>query len=364
MIIDSLEIPKLFACCIPVRGYTQALICDLQRQIIQPIPNNLFEILTKHEGKSIEKILSFYDNRFDEIIKEYFTFLADKEYIFFTYFPESFPKINLVWKSPMSLTNAIIDLDFMSSSLDYNSIFNQLEELGCEHVQIRSFSNKSLSYFSTILNIIKFKAIISVELIIKYQKDFTNDVLINFCKMYPRIYTLNLHSAPDTKVVHISDDGMGHVFWTKDILDSSLHCGINSTKLFILNINNFTENQHHNSCLNRKISIDINGNIKNCPSMPQSYGNIKDTTLEEALNHPGFKKHWNITKDKIHVCKDCEFRYICTDCRAYVEDPDDIYSKPLKCGYNPYTGEWEEWSTNPLKQKAIQYYGMEELIKK
>lgn len=62
------------------------------------------------------------------------------------------------------------------------------------------------------------------------------------------------------------------------------------------------------------------------------------------------------------VCKDCEFRYICTDCRAYVEDPDDILSKPLKCGYNPYTGEWSEWSTNPLKQKAIDFYGMNNFV--
>jgi hypothetical protein len=35
---------------------------------------------------------------------------------------------------------------------------------------------------------------------------------------------------------------------------------------------------------------------------------------------------------------------------------------PLKCGYNPYTCEWEEWSTNPLKQKAIGYYGMRSII--
>ncbi|MBS1775203.1 MAG: hypothetical protein JSS64_02865 [Bacteroidetes bacterium] len=33
-----------------------------------------------------------------------------------------------------------------------------------------------------------------------------------------------------------------------------------------------------------------------------------------------------------------------------------IYSKPLKCGYNPYTGEWEEWSSNPLKQQTMDYY--------
>jgi SPASM domain peptide maturase of grasp-with-spasm system len=101
---------------------------------------------------------------------------------------------------------------------------------------------------------------------------------------------------------------------------------------------------------------------KNCPAISQSFGNIKNTTLEEALALKDFKKYWNITKDQIDVCKDCEFRHVCTDCRAYVEDPENQYSKPLKCGYSPYTNEWEEWSTNPLKQKAIEYYGMQDLV--
>jgi SPASM domain peptide maturase of grasp-with-spasm system len=92
--------------------------------------------------------------------------------------------------------------------------------------------------------------------------------------------------------------------------------------------------------------------------MTKDYGNISSTTLQEALNHPDFKKYWNITKDKISACKDCEFRHICTDCRAYIENPEDIYSKPLKCGYNPYTCEWEDWSTNPLKEKVIKHYGI------
>jgi SPASM domain peptide maturase of grasp-with-spasm system len=120
----------------------------------------------------------------------------------------------------------------------------------------------------------------------------------------------------------------------------------------------FTESQNYNTCLNRKISIDLDGEIKNCPSMRESFGNIENTPLQQALNKTGFKKYWNIDKDKITVCKDCEFRHICTDCRAYIENPEDIYSKPLKCGYNPYTAEWEEWSTNPIKQKAIEYYNL------
>jgi SPASM domain peptide maturase of grasp-with-spasm system len=98
--------------------------------------------------------------------------------------------------------------------------------------------------------------------------------------------------------------------------------------------------------------------------MAKSYGNIKDTKLIDVVNNPEFQKLWYIHKDQISVCKDCEFRHICTDCRAYLENPKDVYSKPLKCGYNPYTCEWEEWSTNPLKQQAIDYYEMREIISK
>ena len=32
---------------------------------------------------------------------------------------------------------------------------------------------------------------------------------------------------------------------------------------------------------------------------------------------------------------------------------DKTRSKPLKFGYNPYTGEWKDWSKNPLKKKKF-----------
>ena len=98
--------------------------------------------------------------------------------------------------------------------------------------------------------------------------------------------------------------------------------------------------------------------------MIKSYGNIRNTKLIDVVNNPEFQKVWHIKKDEITKCQDCEFRHICTDCRAYLENPEDQYSAPLKCGYDPYTCTWEEWSTNPLKEKAIAFYGMEELVKK
>lgn len=173
-----------------------------------------------------------------------------------------------------------------------------------------------------------------------------------------RIVSCMLHSCPlNEKKLN------GRLMLTTERVHSALCCGNINTSYFVSELYTYIEGQNYNTCLNQKITIDKDGFIKNCPSMQSHFGHVSNTTLEKVLTDPNFSKFWNITKDKIHVCKDCEFRYICTDCRAYVEDPDDLYSKPLKCGYNPYTSEWSEWSDNPLKQPAIEYYGMEDLVK-
>lgn len=143
---------------------------------------------------------------------------------------------------------------------------------------------------------------------------------------------------------------MGNLIYLKEDIPSEAHCGNISPNNFMQNLKMFSESQKYNTCLNRKISLDINGEIKNCPSMTKGYGSIKNTTLEEALIKPGFKDMRYIHKDQIEICKDCEFRHICTDCRAYIQDPNNIYSKPAKCSYDPYTATWGEANptNNPL----------------
>ena len=68
--------PKLYASCIPVKGYKQSFIYDLQRsKSSNAIPNDLYNILTLHENKTIEEIKREFDNQYDEVIDEYFDFL-------------------------------------------------------------------------------------------------------------------------------------------------------------------------------------------------------------------------------------------------------------------------------------------------
>lgn len=146
------------------------------------------------------------------------------------------------------------------------------------------------------------------------------------------------------------------IAYTIEKLTSSSQCGIIDTNYFTTTTEHFTESQNHNTCLNRKLGIDVGGNIKNCPSLAISFGNVATMRLDEAIEHPEFRKLWGIKKADISICKDCEFRHICTDCRAFIANPNDLYSPPLKCGYDPYTATFSDWNDNPLKQSIKSYY--------
>ena len=106
-------------------------------------------------------------------------------------------------------------------------------------------------------------------------------------------------------------------------------CGTICPSNFAINIPHFTEAKNYNTCRNKKISIDETGAIKNCPSQSKSFGNIKTDSLIDVVYDEKFKFLWQIKKDDIDICKSCEFRYICTDCRVFIENEDDIYSKPF-----------------------------------
>lgn len=256
------------------------------------------------------------------------------------------------------ITNAIINISNNINSL--SNIFAELDLLFCENIELVIENIGDVLDLQIIEKAIEQSSIENISLHI-CNLALSKYIFEAFLKNNLRITNINVYKSDTFKSVFLTDKINTKITYTLDSF-KDISCGVVASSIFNLHENHINESFHHNSCLNRKISIDSSGNIKNCPSMKESFGNIQDTTLTEAIEKPGFKKYWDINKDKILVCKDCEFRYICTDCRAYVEDPEDILSKPLKCGYNPYTGEWSEWSTNPLKQKAIDFYGMREMV--
>lgn len=231
-------------------------------------------------------------------------------------------------------------MDIGNHEYDLKKAFVELEDLGCKDIEVRIFSIKPLSFLEDILKLTSNTRFKSIRLIIKYNESISDDDYERLLLSNLRISQIVVNSSPFQKVLITKIKIRSEVLFTTEIIESSSHCGIIHVGFFSINSSAFRESMHYNSCLNQKISIDINGDIKNCPSMEATYGNIIDTSLHSALLQSRFKDLWNISKDQVEVCRDCEFRHMCSDCRAYIIDTNDLYSKPSKCSYNPYTASW------------------------
>ncbi len=357
--MNTVPVLKMQSNCFVVKGANRSAICDVQRNEVKLIPHDLQNLIELYEGKTIQEIKAQYSVTDHEIVEEYIDFLIKHEYAFLTDMPEFYPKLDTNWFESSQITNAIIDIN-SDSKYDTKKVFFQLDALNCKHVQIRFFDTIKLKKVTELLNFLnETESIVSsINFVVSFTEELNVEKITELFKNQPRMCSFLIYNHIKEDFIKPLGNQLKYIKYVTKNISSASHCGVISTEYFTPNIKAYTESLLHNSCLNRKISVDTNGNIKNCPSMSQSFGNVNDTSLQEALQQKEFKKYWNITKDEIEVCKDCEFRHICTDCRAYVETPKNHYSKPLKCGYNPYTNEWSEWSTNPLKQKAMAFYGL------
>ena len=355
---------NLFGNIIVTKGNNRVLFSDLQKNNSDLFPLELYSVLEKLKLKSIDDVKKDYNKESSIFIDEYIKVLLEREYGFLTpkRVDESFPKMLFNFHEYSVINNIVL---YFSSISNIEIIKSSIENLKVKHLLVFFDSKVCLDELIKIDNIFNNTLLQGIEFYVPYNESISLDFIEKLNIETIRIYSIVIYNC--NSKVKIKNNFRFNIEFVEESLTLT-SCGLVSLNYFNTNLPKIIESLNHNSCLNRKLSIDKEGNIKNCPSMPQNFGNIKDTSLEEALNHPDFKKYWNVTKDMIQVCKDCEFRHICTDCRAYTErthfEGDIDLSKPLKCGYNPYTNEWAEWSTNPLKQKAIEFYGMQDLIKK
>jgi len=330
---------KLFSNCIPVKGYNRSLIIDLQRNEFALIPNSLYDILKKYDGKSINEIKKAFDNKFDEIIDEYYIFLFSKELVFTTEESELFPDLNLKWEYPSLITNSIICDE--NSNHDYKNILKQLDELNCRAIQLRLFKLNGLSYLENILDNANELRIQDIEIMMPFNSSLELRDYRLIIEKHLRISSFFIFSSPKNKIEFV-DDQKGHpIIYSKNRITNHSFCGNIHPNNFVQNIPFFTESQNYNTCLNRKVCIDANGHIKNCLSMDKHYGHIHELKLEDVVKSDVFQELWQIKKNEIYVCQDCEFRHMCMDCRAFIKDSDDIYSQPAKCYYNPYIAKWK-----------------------
>src|SRR5262249_7996048 len=101
------------------------------------------------------------------------------------------------------------------------------------------------------------------------------------------------------------------------------------------------------SCLLGKVAITEFGEVLPCIfTRNHAVGNLLvSRELAPILRGAPLRRMWSATKDQVLVCRDCEYRYVCFDCRPLSEASaagrsDYLHAPYPRCTYNPYTGEW------------------------
>lgn len=296
-----------------VKGYNRTCIYDLPKGTYDFIPNSLYEKLLNLEHKEKDFVYKNLDNE----EKKWLEFLIKKEYCFFANqsFKDCFIKINFDWKNPSYITNAIIDIE--DNSENFN--FKFLEDLNCKHILIR-FSNELsieniINYIENNLKNITFK---SVDIV--YETDTHKKNKSTFRKIlknYPIISSIQTINSLKEK--------------------TSKYFRPN----FVLNTISFSESQSCNLYFNQKLYLNpFKKYLKNSPNSLVSFEIKEYTQIKKIIDSKKFKSLWKINKDKIDVCKDCEFRYMCFDDRIPEKRNDKEYFHKTECEYNPYLSLW------------------------
>jgi SPASM domain peptide maturase of grasp-with-spasm system len=332
----SQNIPfHLFPTCIPVLGHCRSVLIDLHTNTYKFIPNSLCEILRDHKGKTIEHIKSLFDVEEAGTIDEYFSFLHDNNYICFS---ENilFRPLSINYKAPEFYSNAFVEI---GAEIPFN-VLDQLSEANCLLIQLKFTQACSFDFFIEVLEYVNKLRITNIHCYLQYDNEFKarwNKILQRTVKL-TRCFFLN--SPEYSEIKYGVNDSYVAIFLDKRISEN-LNCGNIHPQMFRVSKRMVFESMQNNSCLHKKIFIDKNGDIKNCPFGRTVFGNIANVTLYAVALSDEYKKSTSIKKDDIETCKICEFRYMCLDCRVFIANSSNDFSRPQKCNYNPYLAKWQ-----------------------
>src|SRR5690606_20176198 len=93
-----------------VRGKSNAIIMDLQRQCFFYIPISLFKLIKKFKSHKIADIRGVLSNAEADVVEEYIEYLIENDLGFYTDDPKRFPAISQKLEEPYDIYDSIIEL--------------------------------------------------------------------------------------------------------------------------------------------------------------------------------------------------------------------------------------------------------------
>lgn len=172
----------------------------------------------------------------------------------------------------------------------------------------------------------------NVHMILQIDLDKFNPDLISDNIIYIVLTPENKKNLFYNKIARLQDKKILPDFLTKgDEINSNLN------KNYHFDFDSFFHNLEFHPCLGKSLFISSKGNIYPCPMFRiYKLANTKNKDFLTVLKEIKFDivSIWKNNLDYIDRCKNCEFRYLCSDCRALEEKLSKSSNNKLLCEFN------------------------------
>jgi SPASM domain peptide maturase of grasp-with-spasm system len=289
-------------------------------------------LFLSNQNKSWENL----DNKSRKIVMSYVAFL-DSSFLINKHIGEGdFPKISLKYKNSNSLVQNIIFE--IQKKIDLR-VFDFINKVKCKTIDFIFHSSLGVSQLNEIVIAVNnSNRVKQVKITCKYNENVNYQ---NILKSTSKISHLIIFGANEE-----SYNKVGIVNLYK--LTSNKLSGfepLNKLEHMSVSLDFFVESQKHHTYFNRKLFIGKNGEIKNTPESEYVYENINSLKKPEELNEiifsSEYQEHWYVHKEIVDICKDCEFRHMCTDNRLPFKRTENEWYHKTECDYNPYINKWK-----------------------
>lgn len=240
--------------------------------------------------------------------------------------------------NPSTITNAIIKMGNNKFNLKHiNQILGYLQSLLCKYIVVDFECKTNIEDLKFLFEGLNSYNIHEAMLLLNYSDEMYSDDFADLILSTNRFNSIVIFNSPFNK-------NLENFIYYYQVQRQANNFNKNKTE-FVCNLEIYVESLSHHTYFNRKLYIGKNGEIKNAPECPESFGFIQDySSLEELKNiilSPSFQKYWHINKDDCDICRDCEYRYICVDNRLPYQCPNGTWYHEIECNYNPYICKWK-----------------------
>jgi hypothetical protein len=318
---------RLSPACIPVKGFNRSLLYDFDHLTSHFIPNSLYELCIRFpvveqwkENKSFQE---------QKIIDEYIDFLKQMSVLIECniFNAQCFNNIPLEWETSESVSILNIHLNGDLKEQIISALQSFCISYHIKNVVIENYTDIQ-SLFRCLL-VLQNTFVDNVEICLPYHLHINSDFK-EWVKHYPFISNIILLSAKEEQMYFLFDGNQISVIETTNTKINSEDKAIQ----FVLNRSLFIEAHSYNTFYNKRLFLDSIGNI---------YLNLRSDTLFNIIDNINIEispDFWHACKDKINICKDCEYRYMCYDSRIPVQINTTLWHYSTDCNYNPYVCKW------------------------